>query len=73
VLNAIACEWNSPGRVFQLFETDIGNRLERAESRMDGVVFTESCGNRQLRFEVDPMVLRDAAMEFYYNGGRTLR
>mgnify|MGYP005841106959 CR=1 FL=1 len=68
-LNTIAYEWNSPGRVFQLSETDIGNRLERAASRMDGVVFIESYGNRQLQFEVDPLDLRDAALEVYYGQG----
>jgi hypothetical protein len=68
-LNAIAYEWNSPGRVFQLSETDIGNRLERAASGMDGVVFIESYGNRQLQFEDDPLDLRDAALAAYYGRG----
>jgi hypothetical protein len=71
-LNTIAYEWNSPGRVFQLSETDIGNRLEHAASRMDDVVFTESYGNRQLQFEADPIKLRNAVLERYYSG-RTFR
>jgi hypothetical protein len=71
-LNAVAYEWNSPGRVFQLSETDIGNRLERTTSKVRGVVFTESYGNRQIQFELDPISLRDAALESYY-GKRTTR
>ncbi len=71
-LNAIAYEWNSPGRVFQLSETDIGNRLERAASETDGVVFTESYGNRQLQFEVDPMDLHDAVLWNYYARKRSI-
>ncbi len=65
-LSAIAYGWNSPGRVFQLSETDIGRRLDRATSGIDGVVFTESYGNQQLQFESDPMELRDATLEAYY-------
>ena len=65
-LGSIAYEWNSPGRVFQLSETDIGNRLERAAAHVDGVVFTESYGNRQLQFETDPGLLSETALSGYY-------
>lgn len=69
-LSAIAYEPNGPGRAFQLSETDIGNRLERSVPGIDGVVFTESYGIRQLQFEVSPTSLRESVLAEYYNAGR---
>ncbi len=69
-LGAIAYEWNSPGRVFQLSETDIGNRLERGTAGIDGVIFTESYGNRQLQFETAPLELRERVLSSYYAAGQ---
>ena len=65
-LGTLAYDWNSPGRAFQLSETDIGNRLERATAGVDGAVFTESYGNRQLQLEADPAGLRASVLADYY-------
>jgi len=65
-LGAIAYEWNGPGRVFQLSETDIGHRLERVAAGRDDLIFTESYGHRQLQFFEDPAELRDRLLAEYY-------
>lgn len=71
-MNSLAYGFNSPGAVFKLSETDIGNRLERAAKIIDGILFTESYGNRQLQFEADPAALRDDAVARYYEKTRRL-
>lgn len=65
-LGAIAYEWNGPGRVFQLSETDIGHRLERAAAGREDLIFTESYGHRQLQFFDDPADIRDRLLTEYY-------
>jgi hypothetical protein len=69
---ALAYGFNSPGVVFKLSETVIGNRLERCAGTLDGVVFTESYGNRQLQFEAEPAALRDRALRTHYQNIRRL-
>ncbi|MFP4585095.1 MAG: DUF4007 family protein [Desulfococcaceae bacterium] len=66
-LGAIAYEWNGPGRVFQLSETDIGHRLERAAAGRADLIFTESYGHRQLQFFEDPADIRDRLLAEYYD------
>ena len=65
-LGSLAYDWTGPGRAFQLSETDIGNRLERVTASVDGAVFTESYGNRQLQIEADPDGLRTSVLADYY-------
>jgi hypothetical protein len=65
-LNRIAYDFNSPGSVFKLSETDIGHRLERVSHGMDGVSFTESHGTRQLQFEIEPGTLSWQALAKYF-------
>lgn len=65
-LNRLAYGFNSPGIVFKLSESDIGNRLEQSVSNIEGVVFTESYGNRQLQFEKEPNALRGDILKHYY-------
>lgn len=65
-LNKLVYGPNSPGVVFKLSESEIGNRLEKCINDFHGVAFTESYGNRQLQFEHDPMVLYWIALKGYY-------
>jgi len=65
-LNKLAYSPNSPGVVFKLSESEIGNRLEKNMLDFDGVEFTESYGNRQLQFDHNPVVLYWEALEKYY-------
>ncbi len=65
-LNRLAYGFNSPGAVFKLSESDIGNRLERSAADTDGIIFTESYGNRQLQFEAEPDMLYRNLLGQYY-------
>ena len=65
-LNRLTYGVNSPGMVFKLSESDVGNRIERSINNLDGVIFTESYGNRQLQFEVPPMTLAEDALRNHY-------
>ncbi len=65
-LNRLAYGINSPGAVFKLSESAIGNRLERAIPKIKGVLFTESFGNRQLQFEKAPDALAITILKEYY-------
>jgi hypothetical protein len=65
-LHRLAYGFNSPGMVFRLSESDMGNRLEQGVSETEGVVFTESYGNRQLQFEEKPDVLARNMLRKYY-------
>lgn len=69
-LNKLTYEFNCPGSVFKLSETDIGHRLEKASRAMDGVSFTESHGTRQLQFENEPESLFWQALSKYYGSDR---
>jgi hypothetical protein len=71
-LNKAAYEFNAPGVVFKLSESDVGYRLERASQRFgEDVRFVELYGNRQLQFEKNPEVLYWEALHQYY-GGKTV-
>lgn len=65
-LNRLAYGFNSPGMVFKLSESDIGNRLEHSVSEIEGIDFTESYGNRHLHFEKEPNVLAWDILRKYY-------
>jgi hypothetical protein len=68
-LNKTTYEFNSPGVVFKLSETDIGYRLERASRKFgEKVLFDEQYGNRQLFFESDAKSLYWQALHQYYGG-----
>lgn len=66
-LNRLTYGFNSPGVVFKLSESDIGNRLERSVASIQGVSFTESYGNRQLQFENAPRLLARRLLKAYYH------
>ena len=65
-LNKLVYSPNSPGAIFKLSESEIGNRLEKNIPEFNGVEFTESYGNRQLHFEGEPLDLCRDALEKYY-------
>ena len=65
-LNRLVYSPNSPGIIFKLSESEIGNRLEKMVSEFNGVEFTESYGNRQLHFEIEPLKFCWDALEKYY-------
>lgn len=72
-LNKLAYDFNGPGVVFKLSESDIGHRLERGTAALEGVGFTESYGNRQLQMDAPPILLWKHALEAYYQNRRGLR
>jgi hypothetical protein len=61
-------DFNSPGVVFKLSETEVGQRLERSVINFKGLDFVESFGNRQLAFKEDPDLLYWKALSHYYEG-----
>lgn len=65
-LHKIVYDFNSPGVVFKMSETEIGRRLEASVKGIDGVSFIESYGNRQLQFEKNPADLYKLVLENYY-------
>lgn len=70
-LNAISYGFNSPGVIFKLSETDIGNSLEKVVADIYGLSFVESYGNRQLLMEASPAGLyREALAKYYRNTHR---
>ncbi|GKT09162.1 hypothetical protein DSTSK_24670 [Desulforhabdus sp. TSK] len=73
-LNRISYDFNAPGVVFRLSETEIGDRLERiAHSSKGRVHFVEGYGSRQLQFEESPEKLYWQALERYYTGKASAR
>lgn len=68
-LNKLTYEFNAPGVVFKLSETDVGNRLEQsAHLFRDDLRFVEQFGMRQLSFENDPQDLYRRVLDHYYSG-----
>lgn len=66
-LSKAAYEFNAPGVVFKLSESDVGYRLERASQKFgEDVRFVELYGNRQLQFERNPEGLYWEALDQYY-------
>ena len=65
-LNRLVYGLNSPGAIFKLSESDVGNRLERSIAGSNGVLFTESFGIRQLQFEKSPDMLAHNILKEYY-------
>ncbi len=72
-MHKIVYEYNSPGIVFKLSETDAGRLLDDAAARMEGVVFVESMGNRQLQFNENPIDLFWHALELYYTASGRMK
>ncbi len=70
-LNSLCYGENSPGMVFRLSESALGNRLERLTARLDGVEFSEFYGNRQLQFQMPPQTLYAEILETYYRSSHT--
>jgi hypothetical protein len=67
LLSKAAYEFNAPGVVFKLSESDVGYRLERASQKFgEDVRFVELYGNRQLQFERNPEGLYWEALDQYY-------
>jgi len=64
--NRIMYHFNSPGVVFKLSETEVGQRLERAVADCNGIDFVESFGNRQLTFKRNPDMLYNKILSHYY-------
>jgi hypothetical protein len=65
-LNKLTYGFNSPGVVFKLSESTIGNRLHQSIAQIDSVDFTESYGNRQLQFHESPELLYWKVLQHYY-------
>jgi hypothetical protein len=66
-LNRASYEFNSPGVVFKLSETDVGYRLEEVSHRFsENVRFVELYGSRQLQFERDPAEIYWDVLQHYY-------
>lgn len=73
-LNRVAYDFNAPGVVFKLSETDVGYRLERASQRFgEHIRFVELYGNRQLQFDQDAEDLYWQALQQYYSGKASAR
>lgn len=66
-LHKIVYDFNSPGVVFKISETEAGRLIDSAVSMIDGVLFVESMGTQQLRFDEEPEKLFWACLERYYN------
>lgn len=67
-LNKVSYEFNAPGVVFKLSETDVGYRLEQASQKYpEDASFFENYGSRQLQFERDPEEIYWRVLEQYYN------
>jgi len=66
-LHKIVYDFNSPGVVFKISETEAGRLLDNAVSKIEGVVFVESMGNQQLQFDEEPDRLFWACLKQYYN------
>jgi hypothetical protein len=62
----ILYEFNSPGIVFKITETEAGQMLDEATKRIPDVEFVESMGNRQLQFDDDPGKLFLKILSQYY-------
>jgi hypothetical protein len=65
-LAQVTFEPNSPGMAFRLSESDCGQRLDRACRSIEGVVFTETNGIRQVQFDRDPGDLSWECLNRYY-------
>ncbi len=65
-LHKIVYDFNSPGVVFKLSESDVGRRIEESIREIPGVSFAESFGNRQLQFEHDPESIYLKLLDNYY-------
>ncbi len=73
-LNRATYEFNSPGIVFKLSETDVGYRLEQATERFgEDARFVELYGNRQLQFDLDAQSLYWRVLHQYYCGTASTR
>ncbi|HHV34563.1 MAG TPA: DUF4007 family protein [Syntrophomonadaceae bacterium] len=57
---------NSPGVVFKLPESAVGDYLYRAASELNGFSLAEVMGSQQLHFEREPLELYWAALDKYY-------
>ncbi|MHA1748832.1 MAG: DUF4007 family protein [Promethearchaeota archaeon] len=66
-LHKIVYEYNSPGIVFKLSETEAGRLLNSAVKYLKNVEFVESMGNRQLQFDNPPAELFWQALDCYYS------
>ena len=66
--NRIVYDFNSPGVVFKLSESEVGRRLENSVINIEGIDFIESFGNRQLVFRDDPENLYWDAITTYFEG-----
>jgi hypothetical protein len=62
----ILYEFNSPGIVYKITETEAGRMLDEAAKQIDSIEFVESMGNRQLQFDKDPSDLFLEALSQYY-------
>lgn len=73
-LNKVSYEFNAPGVVFKLSETDVGYRLEQVSQKFgDDVHFVELYGSRQLQFERDPQEVYWRVLDRYYGGNAGTR
>ena len=69
-LHKILFDFNSPGIVFKISETDAGRHLDAASRLIDGVDFVETMGYRALQFNRKPDELFWEALENYYSSNR---
>jgi hypothetical protein len=65
-ISRITFDYNSPGVVFRLSETDIGHRLSRAAELLEDVELVESYGHRLLYFAQPPEDLHWKCLDLYY-------
>lgn len=68
-LNKVSYDFNAPGVVFKLSESDVGYRLEEASQKFgEDVRFVELYGQRQIQFERDPQEVYWRVLHHYYGG-----
>jgi len=66
-LHKIVYDFNSPGVVFKISETEAGRMIDTAASMIEGAVFVESLGIQQLQFDEEPEKLFWICLERYYH------
>lgn len=66
-LSRLLVEPGSPGCVFKLTESALGNALEEASSIISQLSLLETSGLVQLQFSCDPGELRDELLNSYYS------
>lgn len=69
-LNKVTYDFNSPGVVFKISETEAGRHLDNASKLIDGVDFTDSIGYQAIQFRKNAETLYWNTLETYYRLNR---